>query len=824
MCARISLAINILFNGFIMKKVFYFLCAASALGACSNGSSGVTTVAPPTITAINTGPLNGDFNQGLFSTYINFKSNETINNWQFGFYVARTFYKYIDPDTAESQNSANTEMTMQICQMPAGSPCAPLQYLKTQSVTQNDSSAGYTNILGIESGTFPLIAGQNYQVQIINSNQWSINNLSSAPQSLFFVVNGQVLNTPTESSIYNLNINEQTNQAQIDSFNQLNWTTNTNLNSESSIIVPAPVNYALGSGNFALSSGMIIHNSLSNDNTVATFLQQDLAKDLNISTSIDNSSSADNGIIIKTITNPSDINNNPEGYQIIIGTNKITINAMTNAGAFYALQTLRQLWNVNQGTIAQATITDYPRFSYRGILLDSSRHFFSVAEVESLIDIASTHKLNTLHWHLSDDEGTRLDVGLGNVFDSRGYGQSMNGMLFIQANLDPTNYLNQMYANVNSKYSGSYSNNDLQSIIKYANARNVVIIPEVDSPGHARALVKAFPKMLVDPNDHSQYFTNQGYTDDALPVCTYDTNITVGPQFTQGYNKLYNNLNKLFSGQTPLNPANFIPNEISVGGDEVADQTWYTPQDLSCEQNVEFALLNSLEKEHLFFKKFAAKNPNLIISGWQQFIQSNGNNLGLNIVPPNQVGHVWIWNESAGGVAQAVTLAQAGYPVVLDYSNDTYFDLAYTQSIYEPGFYWAGYNNTYSALRSAVDATATINAIQVGSQGNIKGLEGTLWSENMPTYQHLMYMAVPKMSGLAEAAWSAQTTTSGSGATAAYPNWQSLANRLGCGNLTAAGHYQGFLSYLYKIYGIHYRGYPNGINLEAPQACNVQPI
>lgn len=823
MCARISLAINILFNEFIMKKILYFLCATSVLGACSNGSNGVTSVAPPTITAINTGPLNGDFNQGLFSTYITFKSNQTINDWKFGFYVARTFYKYIDPDPAESQNSANTEMTMQICQMPAGSPCAPLQYLKAPSVTQSDLSAGYTNILGIESGTFPLVAGQNYQVQIVNSDQWSVNNLSSAPQNLFFVVNGKVLNTPTESSIYNLNINEQANQTQIASFNQLNWTSNTNLNPESSIIVPSPVSYMLGSGNYALATGVLIHNTLSpSDNTVASFFQQDLAKDMSIRTSIDNSSSADNGIIIQTIANPNDINNNPEGYQITISTNKITINAINNAGVFYALQTLRQLWNAGNGTIEQATITDYPRFEYRGILLDSSRHFFSIAEVESLIDIASTHKLNTLHWHLSDDEGTRLDVGLNNVFDSRSYGQSMNGMLFIQANLDPTNYLNQIYANVNSNYSGSYTNNDLQNIIKYANARNVVIIPEIDSPGHARALVKAFPKMLVDPNDHSQYFTSEGYTDDALPVCTYGTNITVGPQFTQGYNKLYNNLNNLFSGQTPLNPASVIPNEISVGGDEVADQTWYTPQDLSCEQNVEFALLNSLEKEHLFFKKFATQNPSLIISGWQQFIQSNGNNLGLNIVPANQVGHVWVWNESVGGIPQAESLAQAGYPVVLDYANDTYFDLAYTQSIYEPGFYWAGYNNTYTALRSAVDATATLNAIAPQYQKNIKGLEGTLWSENLPTYQHLIYMAVPKMSGLAEAAWSAQVTTNGSGATAAYPNWQSLANRLGCGSMTSVGQYQGFLTYLYKIYGIHYRGYPNGINLEAPQAC-VQP-
>lgn len=804
-----------------MKRILPPLLAISMLSACNSGNVVQNnSVIPPTITAINTGPLNGNFNQSLFSTYINFTANQTISNWQFGFYVARTFYTYTDPNPVESQNNANTQMSMQICQMPNASHCATLQYLKASAVTQNDLSAGYTNLLGT-AAPFPLLAGKSYQVKIVNSNQWSINNLSSAPQSLFFIVNGQVLNTVTESSIYNLNINEQANQTAIASFNQNNWDVNTNLNAESSIIVPSPVNYTLGTGTYTIPANISIHNAFSADNTVADFFQEYLTQDLKVMASIDNSNTADSGILIQQISDSSLINNNPEGYQIIISGNKITINVINNAGAFYALQTLRQLWNVNAGTISQATITDYPRFAYRGILLDSSRHFFSLTEVESLIDMAATHKLNTLHWHLSDDEGTRINLQLNNMAAYlRGYGYSMTGMMFIQANLDPTNYLNQVYASVNTSYSGMYSNSDLQNIINYANERNVTIIPEIDSPGHARALIKALPDALIDPNDHSQYFTSEGYTDDALPVCTYGTDITVGPKFTQVYNQLYATLNNLFKNQKPLNSANFIANEISVGGDEVASQTWYTPQDVSCLENTEFAALSALEKEHLFFKKFAAQNPNLKVSGWQQFVQSTESTLGQQIVAANQVGHVWIWNESTGGLSQAVTLAQAGYPVVLDYSNDTYFDLAYTQSIYEPGFYWAGYNNTYTALQSAIDATTTINAVEPQHQGNIKGLEGTLWSENLATYQHLIYMATPKMAGLAEAAWSPVAITNGTGSTASYPNWQSLAHRLGCGAMTASGQYQGFLAYLSKIYGIHYRGYPNGINLEAPQTCS----
>ena len=124
--------------------------------------------------------------------------------------------------------------------------------------------------------------------------------------------------------------------------------------------------------------------------------------------------------------------------------------AHNDTGAFYALQSLRQLWKASGPTLSLVRIQDYPRFSYRGVLLDSSRHFFSIDEVKSIIDIAAAHKLNTLHWHLSDDEGFR--IGLTKYFmqiqkyaDKRGYGNRMNGLMLLQGNLDITNYDNSVY-------------------------------------------------------------------------------------------------------------------------------------------------------------------------------------------------------------------------------------------------------------------------------------------------------------------------------------------------------------------------------------------
>lgn len=206
------------------------------------------------------------------------------------------------------------------------------------------------------------------------------------------------------------------------------------------------------------------------------------------------------------------------------------------------------------------------------------------------------------------------------------------------------------------------------------------------------------------------------------------------------------------------------------------------------------------------------QNSNLKISGWQQYVQSDEVALGSNIVPPANSGHVWVWNQGLnpwGGIdgeSQAMELANSGYPTVLAYADQNYFDLAYTPDITEPGFTWAGaYLDTYSALHSAISASRTINGVAADKQSNVLGLEGTLWSENLTSYNHMIYMALPKMAGLSEAAWSDTALTTENN----QPDWQNLANRLGCGQ-------SGFLAYLNKLYGVIYRGYPNGISLETP--------
>ena len=223
-----------------------------------------------------------------------------------------------------------------------------------------------------------------------------------------------------------------------------------------------------------------------------------------------------------------------------------------------------------------------------------------------------------------------------------------------------------------------------------------------------------------------------------------------------------------------------------------------------------------MEKEHLFFAKLTdyLKSSQIKISGWEEFVLDS---VGLVDVAANRnvaaqdAGHVWIWQKTAPTTAAyAVDLANKGYPTVLDYASNAYFDMRYTTEKQEPGFYWAtDFGDTAAAMGITSAITATTKLVNPDKVQNIVGIEGAIWGDVIPNYQHLQYMAFPKMAGIAEAAWSLDPDSNPQ----SQANWRSLATRLGCGN-------SGFLHYIAQNFGVNYRGYPYGIAQEAPQVCN----
>lgn len=786
-----------------------FLTIGSLVGCAGKTGTSTTDNGAVSINSVVISQTDATNKPAEFNTQITLNSNIDASTWQFGFYMPRSF------DTSTAQK-INTELSMKICVNGSETNCANLVYQLADSITDNDLSAGYTTMLAPETA-FPLTQGTSYQISLNNNNQWAPGNSSALPQNFFMVVNESVINIPTTTQTYRLEnynataVNERV-QTHITDIWQNSATATPSVN-----LIPMPVSYALTSNltGFTFGDNVAIHNQLNNDNTVVDMYVADIAVDKNIFAASDNSPTATTGIIIQPLLNPAEVDNNPEGYKVVINAESINVYALNNVGALYALQSLRQLWNESQ-TIAAATIIDYPRFKYRGVLLDVARHYFEMNEIKNLIDVMVFHKLNTLHMHFADDEAFRIDLDdsfptLETIADSRGFGyNSMTGLMFLQSNLDITNIDNLLYPYVDTTYQKTYSKADIEAMKEYANARNITIIPEIDTPGHARAMIKALPDAFVDPNDQSEFISVQGYNDDVLPICTYNSDISVGTEFTKTINSIFSEAVGLFNNQTTLYAIN---NEMSVGGDEVSSQAWTNDSSCQGEWNTFVATTTnpiSLQRSQYFFQLFAQSNPSIVMSGWQQVIQSESDALGSHIFANTQAGHIWVWNTSQAGLNQAVTLAENGYPVVLDYADLTYFDLAYTPQVEEVGYTWAtGFSDTYSSLSSALAASNTINAINPTNQDKILGIEGALWSENLASYTHMTYMAIPKMAGLAEAAWSPATLVVNND----QVNWQSLAGRLGCGDT-------GFLSYIPKFFGMYYRGYPNGIKLEVPsQVC-----
>lgn len=713
---------------------------------------------------------------------------ESINNWKFGFYMPRSF---------RTTSTSNTKLFMQICEN-SSKKCIPLIYQKP-SFDKPDLSTVFTTILAPKS-SYVLNANQKYTIKLAHNSSQSSGNISSLPQSFFMIVDEKPVLLPTELSFYKLtNYKESSIQQSIISY-QKQKLNNDNGFQESINVIPYPnkVTIINESQKFNIVKNLVLHNNANLPDSQIQFWQDAIKQDFAKNLSIDKQEKK-SGIILKTAQF-----DNPEGYSIIISNDSILISAQNQAGFFYALQTLRQLWFQKKSLIAME-INDAPRFKYRGIQVDVARHFFSIDELKNFIEIMSANKLNTLHLHLSDDEAFRLELEkypeLTKIGASRGLGKQMGPMDMIQSNLfDKTKDVNNAKEQL-TNYNGSYSEEDIKELINYANQRQITVIPEIDIPGHSRALMKSLPDIFYDPTDSSEY---SGHGDNALPVCAYNNNSKFGKKFTTTLEDILLTVSHQFSNQTTLY-AKY--GEIGIGGDEVAKRTW--SKSPLCNSAKPWNKMDELSKEHYFLDLLnnhhkIAKVP---LSGWEEFVLNHDGTIDKNGVKANEIGHVWIWNSYKDANKKAILLANNNYPVVLSYADNLYFDMTYTPELTEPGFYWATkFGDTYAALKSGLNASKTANSST--KPQNIIGLEAGIWTDVIEDYSQLIYMVVPKIAGLSEAAWSNESVTTNN----SKINWNSLSNRMGCGN-------SGFLSYLNKKYNVEYRGYPNGIKLENPDIC-----
>ncbi|MGU5730435.1 beta-N-acetylhexosaminidase [Aeromonas jandaei] len=395
----------------------------------------------------------------------------------------------------------------------------------------------------------------------------------------------------------------------------------------------------------------------------------------------------------------------PEAYRLTITEEEIVIAAAGESGWRHALVTLAQ-WYLQHGeSLPCLTLEDSPRFGFRAIFLDCARHFHSTATIKRLLKLMSLYKFNRFHWHLTDDEGWRLEINafpeLTTVGAWRGHDLA----------IDP-----QLSGGPNP-YGGYYTQREVRELVAYAAGLGITIIPEIDIPGHCHAAIKALPELLVEEADRSRYRSVQHFDDNVLNPALPGT---------------YRFLETVLDEVCELFPGT----QIHMGGDEVPSGVWTDSpacQQLMTKQG--YADCRELQGHLLRHcqRYLAARGKQMI--GWEEILHGD---------KVSRKAAICAWTSFQAGLDAAA----AGYPVVMAPAQFLYLDLAWSADIHEPGLYWAGTLNL-EQIYSCDPAPADFHA-----SDNILGVLSPLWSELITSRDRLDYMLFPRMLATAEVAWS----------------------------------------------------------------------
>ncbi len=544
------------------------------------------------------------------------------------------------------------------------------------------------------------------------------------------------------------------------------------------LFIPTPVKVIAGNGVFNLNrETVIVFDSLFINE--AKIAQTDIGLVLGSLPVFSNRKN--NAISFKKVTGLS-----KEAFRISILPERINIEASYPAGAFYAFQSIKQLFPVNVWStpansleLKAVTIEDAPRFSYRSLMLDVARNFQTKAEVLKVIDLLALYKINTLHFHLTDDEGWRLEIPtlpeLTTVGANRGHTTHEKNRIL------PA-YGSGAIAG-NKPGSGYYSKPDFIEILKYASARHIQVIPELETPGHARAAIKAMNAryerlsregkqqeavkyLLQDTADQSVYRSVQGYHDNVMNVALPSV-----------YNFIEELVDQVLAMYTE---ANAPLSTIHLGGDEVPAGVWQrSPAALALmKQDLNVKTTDDFWYYYLSKVNDILQSKKLYLSGWEEVAMRKTKLDGKQLYIPNpdfvnKGFHAYVWNNVWGWGMEdlAYRLANAGYKVVLSPVTNFYFDLAYEKDADEPGLYWGGYLNEekpfyfnpfdyYKTAKETPDGKKVDTKIfdkkeRLTDYGrsNIVGLQAQVWSEKISSPAALEYMLLPKLIGFAERAW-----------------------------------------------------------------------
>ena len=480
-------------------------------------------------------------------------------------------------------------------------------------------------------------------------------------------------------------------------------------------IIPLPQNIEMGAGNsFALTASTTISFPKKDENLkqIAAFLSEYIQISTGIQLQVTDSPISKNNIELQSNFK----NENKEAYKFDVTQNKISINGSTSAGTFYGVQLLRKVLMIQKTNstieLPNVSIVDYPRFGYRGMMLDASRHFAPVDFVKKFIDILALHNINTFHWHLTDDQGWRIEIKkypklteIGSIRAETQVGKSKNEY-------------------DGKPHGGFYTQNEIKEIVAYAQKRFITVIPEIDLPGHMMAALASYPEIGCAGKDY-EVRKNWGVSEDVLCV---------------GNEKTFEFLEGVFEEIVPLFPANYF----HIGGDECPKTSWENCP--KCQAKItELGLIkdskHSAEEKLQSYcisriEKFLNAKGKKII-GWDEILEGG--------IAPNAT--IMSWRSFQGGIEAA----QQGHDAIMTPSSHCYFDHFQGNDTKSEPLAIGGYTSI-ERVYSLEPIPEVLNSEQ---RKHIIGAQANLWREYISSSDQVEYMILPRLAALSEVLWTA---------------------------------------------------------------------
>ncbi|MCG2609937.1 glycoside hydrolase family 20 protein [Flavobacterium sp. SM15] len=474
-------------------------------------------------------------------------------------------------------------------------------------------------------------------------------------------------------------------------------------------LIPQPKELKQNQGAFSLNKGTVIVVSNSESTSEIRLFNEFLKANYNLELLVtDNSKSSLNTIQIQ-VENPKE--EQSAKYTLNVSSKEILINAKSNLGLFYAFQTLQQLLSTataDELKIPNVEIKDEPKYVWRGMHLDVCRHFFPKEFIKKYIDYLAMYKMNTFHWHLTDDQGWRIEIKKYPKLTEVGAWRkgSMVG-----------HYNDQKFDD--KRYGGYYTQEDIKEIVAYAKERHITVVPEIEMPGHAVAALASYPELSCTGGSF-EVALQWGVLDDVL--CPKESTFEF--------------MENVLTEVMVLFPSEYI----HIGGDESPKIRWK-----NCSHCQALIKKEGLKDEHelqsYFIKrieKFVNSKGRKII-GWDEILEGG--------LAPNAA--VMSWRGTEGGIAAA----KQKHNVVMTPGSHCYFDHYQGEPKNEPVAIGG-----YTTVEKVYSLEPTPKELSADEAKYILGAQGNMWTEYMNTPEHVEYMAMPRMAALAEVVWGTSNT------------------------------------------------------------------